>query len=362
MKIVLEHDDRETAAALRAAAPPPFVEIIVAPPGWPRTKPRALNAALPLARGRLLAIFDAEDRPDSGQLRRAAEAFAVAGPRVACLQARLAIDNGDKGWLAYFFAIGYAALFDVINPGLAALRLPLPLGGTSNHFRIDILRRIIGWDAWNVTEDADLGLRLARFGYNVGMIDVATREDAPLELGNWMGQRTRWTKGWMQTLAVFLRTPRRQFRNAGAVPALSALCLMSSLIAGPLFGPLYGVRLMIDMIWGDLLSPPSPARLALSSVSLGIALFGTLAFILPAALGMRRRGLKPSPLLLLAPAYFILLSVAAWLALWEWTLKPFVWNKTDHVPHEAEADQAGAEARNLPAKASAIKARALSTP
>jgi glycosyltransferase XagB len=197
-KIVLEHDDAETAEALRAAAPPPWVEIVLAPPGEPRTKPRALNAALPLARGRLLTIFDAEDRPEPGQLRRAAEAFAAAGPRLACLQARLLIDNADRGWLAYFFAIGYAALFDVINPGLAALGLPIPLGGTSNHFRTDILRRVVGWDAWNVTEDADLGLRFACLGYQVGVLDAVTREDAPLSLRNWMGQRTRWMKGWMR--------------------------------------------------------------------------------------------------------------------------------------------------------------------
>ena len=133
VKIVLEHDDLETEKALRAARPPPFVEIVVAPPGAPRTKPRALNVALPLARGRLLAIFDAEDRPEPDQLRIAAENFAAAGARVAFLQARLAIDNGDEGFLPYFFAIGYATLFDVINPGLAALGLPLPLGGTSNH-------------------------------------------------------------------------------------------------------------------------------------------------------------------------------------------------------------------------------------
>ena len=135
LKIVLEPDDHATARALRAAGLPPYAEIVVAPRGAPRTKPRGLNVALPLARGRLLTILDAEDRPEPRQLRAAAEAFAVAGPRVACFQARLAIDNGPESFLSYFFALGYAALFDVINPGLAALGLPLPLGGTSNHFR-----------------------------------------------------------------------------------------------------------------------------------------------------------------------------------------------------------------------------------
>jgi cellulose synthase/poly-beta-1,6-N-acetylglucosamine synthase-like glycosyltransferase len=363
VKIVLEHDDFETAEALRAAAPPPYVEIVVAPPGAPRTKPRALNVALPLARGRLLAIFDAEDRPEPGQLRLAAAAFAAAGPRLACLQARLAIDNGHEGWLPYFFAIGYAALFDVLNPGLAALGLPMPLGGTSNHFRIEILRRVIGWDAWNVTEDADLGLRFARFGYRVGAIEATTFEDAPTEVNNWMGQRSRWMKGWMQTLAVFLRSPRRHYREIGAVQTIAALCAMSSLLAGPLFGPFYGLRLARDAFSGDLLTPQTFEQLTVASFSLGIALFGTLAFVLPPLLGMKRRGMKANPRLLLAPFYLALLSVASWLALWEWTRKPFVWNKTDHLPRpQQDAPQAGAEAKNLPASASAIKARVLSTP
>ena len=120
----------------------------------------------------------------------------------------MAIDNGHESWLAYFFAIGYAALFDVINPGLGALGMPMPLGGTSNHFRTELLRRMVGWDAWNVTEDADLGLRFARFGYEVETIDAATCEDAPVNCAPGSASASRWMKGWMQTLAVFLRTPR----------------------------------------------------------------------------------------------------------------------------------------------------------
>ena len=206
IKLVIEDDDRETAVALRRAGLAPNMEIVVAPAGMPRTKPRAMNVALPLARGELLTIFDAEDRPERDQLRVAAAAFAAAGPDVACFQARLVIDNAHESVWAYFFAIGYAALFDALNPGLALLGLPMPLGGTSNHFRTRLLRRVLGWDAWNVTEDADLGLRLARFGYQVGAIDSVTFEDAPLHFAPWLGQRARWMKGWMQTLAVFLGT------------------------------------------------------------------------------------------------------------------------------------------------------------
>jgi cellulose synthase/poly-beta-1,6-N-acetylglucosamine synthase-like glycosyltransferase len=363
IKLVLEAEDFETAAALREADLAPNMEIILAPPGAPRTKPRALNVGLPLARGKLLAIYDAEDRPEPDQLRVAAAAFARAGPRVACLQARLAIDNGHEGWLAYFFAAGYSALFDVINPGLGALGLPMPLGGTSNHFRTDLLRRVVGWDAWNVTEDADIGLRFARFGYLIETIDSATYEDAPVKFRDWLGQRTRWMKGWMQTLTVFLRAPRRHMRRMGWLPALSAFCVMTSLIAGPLFGPFYGLRLAYDLFWGDLLAPPSFTRLVFASLSLGVALFGALVFILPNVIGMRRRRLRASSYLLLAPAYLLLMSLAAWRALWEWTRQPFMWTKTAHVPRPTgAAGQAASGFKNLPASASAISDRVFSTP
>ncbi len=345
IKLVLEDDDFETAAALRKAGLAPNMEIVVAPAGAPRTKPRALNVALPLARGTLLTIFDAEDRPARDQLRVAAAAFAQAGPRVACFQARLVVDNAAENVLAYFFAIGYAALFEVSNPGLARLGLPIPLGGTSNHFRAEILRRVVGWDAWNVTEDADLGLRLARFGYQVGTIDSPTYEDAPLEFTAWLGQRTRWMKGWMQTLAVFLRSPRRHFARMGVFRAFASLCLMVSLLAGPLFGPFFGLRLVGDLVYGDLLAPRTHAQALMSSLGLNVAIFGGISLLLPSFIGMARRRLRPSWRLLLAPLYLLALSLACWRALWEWTRRPFVWTKTAHAPRPAAADDAP-EARN----------------
>jgi cellulose synthase/poly-beta-1,6-N-acetylglucosamine synthase-like glycosyltransferase len=224
---------------------------------------------------------------------------------------------------------------------------------------------VVGWDAWNVTEDADLGLRLARFGFLVGAIDSATYEDAPVKLADWLGQRARWMKGWMQTLAVFLRTPRPHVRRMGALRAFAALCAMASLIAGPLFGPFYFVRLLNDLVYGDLLAPQTMERLIFASISLSVALFGALAFLLPDLIGMRRRRIGASRRLLLAPFYLLLLSFAAWRALWEWTRQPFVWTKTAHAPRpvaEPVEDQAVSAFRNFPASASAISARVLSTP
>ncbi len=199
IKLVIEPDDFETRRAIdRLQLGPPF-EIIIAPDYGPRTKPKALNAALPFARGTFVAVFDAEDRPEPDQLRLALDAFAAGDERLACVQARLTIDNTADSWLTRLFTAEYAGLFDVFLPGLATWRLPLPLGGSSNHFRTSVLRQIGAWDPYNVTEDADLGMRLARFGYRTAVIPSTTYEEAPARFGPWLRQRTRWFKGWMQT-------------------------------------------------------------------------------------------------------------------------------------------------------------------
>jgi hypothetical protein len=181
IKLVIERRDAETLAAIASLGLPARYDVIVAPPGQPSTKPRALNVALPALRGDLVVVYDAEDEPDPDQLRLAAAHFA-GDPALDCLQARLTIDNPEDSWISAMFAIEYAALFDLIDPGLAALGLPIALGGTSNHFRTRTLRRVGGWDAWNVTEDADLGIRLAREGARVGALASDTREEAPNDL------------------------------------------------------------------------------------------------------------------------------------------------------------------------------------
>jgi cellulose synthase/poly-beta-1,6-N-acetylglucosamine synthase-like glycosyltransferase len=198
IKFVLEADDHETRRAIdRLRLGTPF-ETRIAPAGGPRTKPKALNAALPFVRGSFVAVYDAEDRPEPDQLRMALEAFAANGERLACVQAQLTIDNTADSWLTRVFTAEYAGLFDVFLPGLAAWRLPLPLGGSSNHFRRAVLLQIGAWDPYNVTEDADLGMRLARLGYFTGMIRSTTYEEAPARFHPWLRQRTRWFKGWMR--------------------------------------------------------------------------------------------------------------------------------------------------------------------
>jgi glycosyltransferase XagB len=197
VKFVLEADDRDTRRALLDLNPGPPFEIIVAPPIGPRTKPKALNFVLPLARGAYTVVYDAEDKPEPDQLRRALDAFRKGGKRLACVQASLTIDNTADNWLAGMFTANYAGQFDVFLRGLAALRLPFPLGGSSNHFRTMALRKAGGWDSYNVTEDADLGIRLYRLGYRAAAIASTTYEEAPARFVPWLKQRTRWYKGWM---------------------------------------------------------------------------------------------------------------------------------------------------------------------
>ncbi|MBB4042114.1 cellulose synthase/poly-beta-1,6-N-acetylglucosamine synthase-like glycosyltransferase [Microvirga flocculans] len=331
IKLVLEADDEETPEALRAAGLPGNVEVLVAPPGQPRTKPRALNVALPLARGSLTVIYDAEDVPDPGQLRLAAAHLLQAPPQVACLQARLTIDNTDDSWLTRLFTIEYAALFDVFNPGLAAIGSPVPLGGTSNHFRTAILREVHGWDAWNVTEDADLGIRLARLGYAVKDLPSSTLEEAPGTLRLWMRQRTRWMKGFVQTATTHSREPWTALRQLGAFKFFSALVLTWGIVLSALVYPLFTGLFLGAWLFGTNQASGSRWDAALQASALILFLSGAASILVPACVALHRRRLwRLAPWLPLLPLYYGLVSLAAWGGLWELATATFRWNKTSH--------------------------------
>ena len=331
IKLLIEADDDETRQAIRRLAPGPIYDIVVAPPGHPRTKPRALNIGLASARGALVTVYDAEDDPDPLQLRRAAAAFAQAPQSLACLQCPLTIDNARDSWLAGLFALDYASLFEVLDPGLARLGLPIPLGGTSNHFRVEALRRLQGWDAWNVTEDADMGVRLARMGYGVATLDAPTWEEAPAKLAAWLAQRRRWMKGWMQTLIVHLRQPGRLVRELGFVRAAALTTMLAGGVLGPLVGPLYVALFVYDGVWGALFAPVTLVDAISSVLWCSIAALGGLAMAVPIVIGARRRGLmRLLPLLPLLPAYQVLLGLAAAMALIDLFKRPHHWAKTTH--------------------------------
>lgn len=329
--LLVEADDEETRAALTAAKLEPWMLVCVVPPGQPRTKPRALNAALPLCHGGLVVVYDAEDAPEPDQLLRAAALFRASPPEVACVQARLAISNVHDGFLTRRFAIDYAALFDCVKAGMGRAQWPMPLGGSSNHFRTEILRQVGGWDAWNVTEDADLGLRLARFGWLVADLRSTTWEEAPNTLRPWLNQRTRWLKGWMQTLAVHARQPLQLAREFGAFRTMITVSTGIAVLLGALLYPIFAVAVLLRLISPVPLGSGSTLLTIGDSMLVLALVVAVLAESIPAIAALRRRkALALLPYVVLAPVTHLLISLAAWRALYELRHRPFHWHKTDH--------------------------------
>ena len=195
--LLLEEDDKETLMAAKSERPPVSWRFLTLPDSLPKTKPKALNYGLHFARGEYLTIYDAEDIPDPDQLKKAILAFRTHDKDYVCFQAALNYFNKNENFLTRMFTLEYSYWFDCLIPGLYGLRLPIPLGGTSNHFDVRKLKQIGGWDPFNVTEDADLGMRASAEGYKVGVIASTTYEEANSNLGNWLRQRSRWVKGYM---------------------------------------------------------------------------------------------------------------------------------------------------------------------
>jgi len=332
IKLILESVDKETiASARRLNLKPPF-ELVIVPNRHPRSKPKALNYALAFARGDFVGVFDAEDVPEPGQLRRVVEAFASGPPNLGCVQGRLEIDNASSGWLCRQFALEYLTLFDGLLPALDRLNLPLPLGGTSNHFPKDVLRSVGAWDAWNVTEDADLGLRLARRGFRCQVIGTTTFEEAPHQFGNWFRQRTRWMKGWMQTYIVHSRKPWQHFRELGFWGWFGFQAQFGGAILSSLFFPFSLLLLVEQLIEG---SPLLYAESFSDQLLIVVAVFNLFTGLAVAvghsavcAFGRRRwRLLAELPLM---PLYWLLISLAAYRAIWQLARDPFKWEKTLH--------------------------------
>lgn len=332
IKLILEEEDVAMQRALAMRPLPRHFEVIVVPAGRPQTKPRALNYALQFCRGELVTIYDAEDIPEPDQLRKAAQRFAEAPPELACLQAGLAFYNAGENWLARQFTAEYALLFQVLLPVLASHRLPLLLGGTSNHFRTAVLRAAGAWDAFNVTEDADLGLRLARLGYQTGTLDSLTYEEANTRLGNWMRQRARWLKGFLATWLVHMREPRRFIHEVGPAGFWTAQVMTLGVFASALLHPPAMVATaVVAMLFPSLPEGAGLALVMLAGVNLFVLLAGYAVTIGLVRRGLRRRGITGwTGTLASLPLYWMLMSAAAWLALWQFMTAPFHWNKTEH--------------------------------
>ncbi|MND78505.1 Beta-monoglucosyldiacylglycerol synthase [compost metagenome] len=328
--LVLEAHDRATIDAANDLTLPDWLQVLIAPPGAPTTKPRALNHALSVAQGDLLTVYDAEDDPDPLQLREAAARFATEDGTLVCLQAPLRIRRRHKQrraspFLDRQFAAEYAALFEVTLPAMARMGLPFPLGGTSNHFRVAALRALGGWDAWNVTEDADLGFRIWRRGWRLGMLTRPTYETPPGHLVHWLPQRTRWLKGYMQTLCVHTRSASGMGWRGWLALALTLGAAVASAALHALSVAWIGLFFLMALLARHL--PPTPW------FGLGILVSGTIVALLAAKIGAKRAN-TPFTVrdMVVAPFYWSLLSLAFVHAFVRLILEPHRWDKTAHRP------------------------------
>ena len=328
--VLLEEDDELTLAAAKAAKPPGFVRLFVTPHGTPKTKPRACNAGLRFARGEYLVIYDAEDRPHPTQLHDVLSVFEVSDARTVVVQGRLNYFNASSNLLTRLFALEYAAWFDYMLPGLDAMGLPIPLGGTSNHFITAALRDLGGWDAHNVTEDADLGLRATVRGMRVAVVDSTTWEEACSEWTAWIKQRTRWIKGYMITALVHSRHPIASARRLRLKGTLGLILLIAgtplTFLALPVAWLLAVVLFLTAAISHRQLLPDWALQLAVVNMTIGY-----LSVIASSALAMtRRKAWWLLPFTLLNPFYWCLHSISAWRAAWQLFFAPSVWEKTPH--------------------------------
>ncbi len=360
--LLLEMDDAVTRNAVARVDLPGFVTIVDIPPGNPRTKPKACNVGLQRVTGEFVVVYDAEDRPEPDQLRKVVAAFENLPENVACLQAKLNYYNPRENWLTKFFTIEYTVWFDLFLPGLQWLGGPIPLGGTSNHFRTRTLRRLGGWDAYNVTEDCDLGVRLSIAGYQTRLIDSTTWEEANTSPGNWIRQRSRWVKGYLQTHLVHTRSIARLLRSLGlwrttlflltvsGNAVMQLLCIVLVISAAT-----YLILLSVDVLagrdaWTMIAGSRAEHRLSWKLLYLdagehpvwsGLSIAGFIAtvamllvngiFIAINWLGCRRRGYHDLWLwALLSPLYWLMASVAAWKGAIQLIHKPHYWEKTQH--------------------------------
>ncbi len=372
VKLLLEEDDNATISVLSLCRLPRYYETIIVPDYLPKTKPRACNFGLREAKGEFCVIYDAEDRPEVDQLRKVVALFKRLSPRFACVQAKLNYYNPEQNLLTRFFTIEYSTTFDLLLPGLEVMKIPIPLGGTSNHFRTNVLRELGGWDPFNVTEDCELGIRIYAKGYRTCLVDSTTWEEANSRLWNWIRQRSRWIKGFLQTHLAHMKYPWRTIRDLGPWGALGFyICVGASsfmMIINVIYWmlALFYVALVLHGVskgqsaWAmicktatdgyegvEILGRQVKAWPLLyvgidqdplwSSLSIMFFLIGcvlviaNVLFVLSHVLACLKRGYyRLIPFSLLMPIYWVLISIGAWKGLIQLFTKPFYWEKTIH--------------------------------
>jgi cellulose synthase/poly-beta-1,6-N-acetylglucosamine synthase-like glycosyltransferase len=328
--LVVEASDTVTESALTKGGLPRWMRVVRVPKGGVQTKPRALNYALDFTSGSLVGVYDAEDAPDPGQLHEVAKKFAQGGEDLACVQGILSFYNAKTNWLSRCFFFEYAGWFRVMLPGLQKLGFAIPLGGTTLFFRRDVLVKLGAWDAHNVTEDADLGMRLARRGYRCEMMNAVTQEEANSHLWPWVKQRSRWLKGYAVTWCVHMRSPLLLWRELGAWKFIGFQILFLSTLVSFILAPILWWSLLTFLFsWPNPIFDPMPANMVMASTAFFIsAEIVTLAVFAAATANIDKR---PSiGWVTTLPAYFIFGTLAAYKGLGELLFNPFYWDKTEH--------------------------------
>lgn len=312
VKLIIESDDHEMLKVIQRCSLPQYFEVITVPHSFPKTKAKACNYAMCYAKGEYIVIYDADDRPDPLQLKKALVEFNKNDDKLACVQAKLNYYNYDRNLLTKFFSLEYINWFYYLLPGLQKMNMPIPLGGSSNHFSIKALKKVFFWDSYNVTEDADLGLRLARMGYKTKIIDSETLEESPISVFAWIKQRARWIKGYMQTYVVCLKhiTKFREF------------LLLNLFVGSTAFIFFTTPFLLSSLIFTNTLN-----ELFLYYFVVFYIIDSTFLLI---AVKQQKLSYQFYLLSLFFPVYRLLHSVAAFLALWEFIIYPQRWNKTNH--------------------------------
>ena len=328
--LLVEEDDAETRQAIDSCDIEAPFRMVIVPVSEPRTKPKACNYGLMQADGELLVIYDAEDRPDTDQLKKAAFQFYKSPPDLVCLQARLDFYNRTRNMITRLFTAEYACWFDFYLPGLHALEAPIPLGGTSNHFRLPALRLLKGWDPFNVTEDCDLGVRLYVEGQRTAPLDSTTLEEATFRLGPWIRQRSRWFKGYLQTYLVHLRQQPALLRSGGLGSMLHFHMVFGANCFCLLMNPVYW---LLTVLWfttrNEYLSSFYPLWVLIPALIAFLA--GNAAFVLSAMLAcLHRKNYSLIPVCLLIPVYWVFMSLGAWKGALQLITRPFYWEKTPH--------------------------------
>lgn len=343
--LVLEAGDDVTRATINRTRLPGWISVIEVPEAEGlTTKPRALNYALDFCQGSIIGVWDAEDAPEPDQIERVVTRFQSAPENVACLQGILDYYNPKANWLSRCFTIEYAAWWRIILPGIARLGLVIPLGGTTLFFRRDILEKLCGWDAHNVTEDADLGVRLARHGYVTELLPTVTYEEANCRAWPWVRQRSRWLKGFLITWCVHMRQPRQLLQNLGWVRFMGLQTVLLVGVCQFVCAPL------LWSFWLILAGMPHPVALTLGVpvvwTMVGVFIIAetlNIGLAMLAVSGKEHRHLMPWCFTL--PLYFVLGAFAAFKALHEMVSSPFYWDKTQHgitpdpenLPHNSAA-------------------------